>query len=375
MKNSIENSILKSTIAQKSHSLLEEGFIELTNVTFSYGYPQEYPYDSTHTSEQGCTPQQDAEVGGDDNHPNPSRGVSVASRDAANRNSTGEDAANGFGANIYDRDNAIEDVSLSINKGEFVVFLGRNGSGKSTLAKLLNALLIPDKGVVIVKGMQTTDPESVWEIRRSSGMVFQNPDNQIVGTTVEEDVAFGVENIGVPSAEIRERIDASMAETGIQEFAQRPPYQLSGGQKQRVAIAGILAMKPECVILDEATSMLDPDGRREVMRLVRKLNAEENIAVVLITHHMDEAAFADRVYIVDGGHVVMSRTPKELFGDGDLIRSIGLDVPQITEVFEILRERGFTDLPAGVTSVDDAYDALAQLLSPDGPHDRLYADR
>ena len=267
------------------------------------------------------------------------------------------------GAGVYDRDKAVEDVSLCIERGEFIVFLGRNGSGKSTLAKLLNALLIPDSGVVTVKGMNTSDPENVWEIRRSSGMVFQNPDNQIVGTTVEEDVAFGVENIGVPPLEIRRRIDMSMAETGVLEFAQRPPYQLSGGQKQRVAIAGILAMKPECVILDEATSMLDPDGRREVIKLVRKLNEEENIAVILITHHMDEAAHADRVFVVDDGRVVISRPPKELFGDSALIRSIGLDVPQITEIFDILRERGFTELPAGVTGADEAYAAIMRLLS------------
>ncbi|MCL2058388.1 MAG: energy-coupling factor transporter ATPase [Oscillospiraceae bacterium] len=267
------------------------------------------------------------------------------------------------GAGVYDRDKAVEDVSLCIERGEFIVFLGRNGSGKSTLAKLLNALLIPDSGVVTVKGMNTSDPENVWEIRRSSGMVFQNPDNQIVGTTVEEDVAFGVENIGVPPLEIRRRIDMSMAETGVLEFAQRPPYQLSGGQKQRVAIAGILAMKPECVILDEATSMLDPDGRREVIKLVRKLNEEENIAVILITHHMDEAAHADRVFVVDDGRVVISRPPRELFGDSALIRSIGLDVPQITEIFDILRERGFTELPAGVTGADEAYAAIMRLLS------------
>ena len=315
-----------------------EDFIELSDVTFSYGLPQEFQQDGA-TAGRGS--KDDAKMG----------------------SNGGDDAFEGGSANILDRDNAVEGVSLSVRKGEFIVFLGRNGSGKSTLAKLLNALLIPDMGVVTVKGMRTSDPESVWEIRRTSGMVFQNPDNQIVGTTVEEDVAFGVENIGVPPAEIRSRIDASMTETGILDFAQRPPYQLSGGQKQRVAIAGILAMKPECVILDEATAMLDPDGRREVMRLVRKLNEEENIAVVLITHHMDEAAFADRVYIVDDGHVVMSRPPKELFSDGDLIRSIGLDVPQITEVFEILRKRGYADLPAGITSVDEAYEALAPLLA------------
>jgi len=260
----------------------------------------------------------------------------------------------------------VEDVSFSIARGEFVVFLGRNGSGKSTLAKLLNALIFPDSGVVTVKGMDSADPESLWEIRRASGMVFQNPDNQIVGTTVEEDVAFGVENLGVPSAEIRARIDASMAETGVLEHSQRPPYQLSGGQKQRVAIAGILAMKPECIILDEATSMLDPDGRREVLGLVRRLNKEDGIAVILITHHMDEAAFADRVVVVDEGRVAMSCTPRELFGDAGMIKSIGLDVPQITGIFGLLREKGYTMLPAGVAGVDEAFDALAPLLAGSG---------
>jgi len=267
------------------------------------------------------------------------------------------------GIDVYDRDKAIENVSLSVGRGEFIVFLGRNGSGKSTLAKLLNALLIPNSGVVTVKGMKTSDPDNIWEIRRTSGMIFQNPDNQIVGTTVEEDVAFGVENLGVEPGEIRSRIDASMSATGVAEFAQRPPYQLSGGQKQRVAIAGILAMKPECVILDEATSMLDPDGRREVLELVRKLNKEEHIAIILITHHMDEAAFADRVFVVDNGHVVMALPPRELFSDGDTVRSIGLDVPQITEIFEILRKRGLIDPPGGVVGVDEAYDILAPLLA------------
>ena len=259
--------------------------------------------------------------------------------------------------------NILKNISLDIKEGEFWAILGRNGSGKSTLAKLLNALLIPDSGTVTVKGLKTSDADEIWEIRRACGMVFQNPDNQIVGTTVEEDVAFGVENIGVPTPEIRERIDASMEATGVFSFASRPPYQLSGGQKQRVAIAGILAMRPECLILDEATSMLDPDGRREVLSIVRRLNKDEKIAVVLITHHMDEAAFADRVYVVDGGRVVMSRPPRELFSDASTIREIGLDVPRITEMFDALRELGYSDLPAGVTGVEEAYAVLAPFLS------------
>ena len=310
----------------------DELFIDLSDVTFSYGYA---PPDNA---------EPDAARAGQPSGINMQAGPSA-------------------GIDVYDRDKAIENVSLSVGRGEFIVFLGRNGSGKSTLAKLLNALLIPNSGVVTVKGMKTSDPDSIWEIRRTSGMIFQNPDNQIVGTTVEEDVAFGVENLGVEPGEIRSRIDASMSATGVAEFAQRPPYQLSGGQKQRVAIAGILAMKPECVILDEATSMLDPDGRREVLGLVRKLNKEEHIAIILITHHMDEAAFADRVFVVDNGHVVMALPPRELFSDGDTVRSIGLDVPQITEIFEILRKRGLIDPPGGVVGVDEAYDILAPLLA------------
>ena len=316
----------------------DDTFINFAGVTFSYG-----PAPDNNAEE---TPAAD--------------GYSADSHDAGTLGAGAPDTG------VYDRDNAVENINFNIQKGEFIVFLGRNGSGKSTLAKLLNGLLFPDSGVVTVKGMKTSDSDNIWEIRRVSGMVFQNPDNQIVGTTVEEDVAFGVENLGVPPAEIRTRIDASMESTGIAEFSQRPPYQLSGGQKQRVAIAGILAMKPECVILDEATSMLDPDGRREVISLVRKLNKEENIAVILITHHMDEAAFADRVFVIDNGHAVMSKPPKELFSEGGLIRSIGLDVPQITEIFEILRARGFTELPAGVTGIDEAYGVLAPLLGGAG---------
>jgi energy-coupling factor transport system ATP-binding protein len=299
------------TLGDSVNEILNDKLIEMSNVTFSYGAVSEFDINT----------------------------------------------------DVYDRDKAIEDVSLSIRRGEFIVFLGRNGSGKSTLAKLLNALLIPDSGTVAVKGMKTSNPDDVWNIRRVSGMVFQNPDNQIVGTTVEEDVAFGVENLGVEPAEIRVRINESMAATGVSEFALRPPYQLSGGQKQRVAIAGIFAMKPECIILDEATSMLDPDGRREVLSLVRKLNKEENIAAILITHHMDEAAFADRVFVVDDGRIGMTMPPKELFSDAGAIRSIGLDVPQVTEIFDILRDKGFAGLPKGLTSVDEAYDVLYKLLN------------
>jgi energy-coupling factor transport system ATP-binding protein len=250
--------------------------------------------------------------------------------------------------------------------------LGRNGSGKSTLAKLLNALLLPTEGVVSVKGLSTADSAHIWEIRRTSGMVFQNPDNQIVGTTVEEDVAFGVENLGVPPDEIRTRIDAAMAAAGVSALSQRPPSQRSGGQKQRVAIAGILAMKPACIILDEATAMLDPDGRREVLTLIRTLNQTEGIAVIHITHHMDEVHFADRVFVVDAGKVVMVKTPKEIFSDVPLIRRIGMDAPQITEVFDLLRARGY-DFPRGVIGLDEAYELFKDKLNaPEEPDGHLH---
>ena len=338
-----------------NNELPGDNFIELHNVTFSYAYIRDNNADRAESGAGADTGAAAVDCG------------AVAAGGASAKSAISDSNVSVTpGGDVYDRDKAIEDVSLGIRKGQFIVFLGRNGSGKSTLAKHLNALLIPDSGEVTVKGMKTSDPDNIWEIRRTSGMVFQNPDNQIVGTTVEEDVAFGVENLGIPPAEIRMRIDASMAATGVDEYAARPPYQLSGGQKQRVAIAGILAMEPECVILDEATAMLDPDGRREVMRLVRTLNKDNNITVILITHHMDEAAFADMVFVVDDGRVAMARPPRELFGDGALIRSIGLDVPQIAEIFEILRERGFTGLPPGTTEVEEAFRALKPLLEKKG---------
>ena len=260
-----------------------------------------------------------------------------------------------------ERLDAVNGVSLKVEKGEFIVILGPNGSGKSTIAKLFNALLLPREGLVYINGMSTLDEDHVWEIRRAMGMVFQNPDNQIVGTTVEEDVAFGVENLGVEPAQIRSRIETTMKATGVYELADDPPYRLSGGQKQRVAIAGILAMKPECIILDEATAMLDPDGRREVLSIVRELNKNENISVILITHHMDEAGMADRVIVVDEGKIVLEGTPKELFSDVKLVKSMGLDVPEITELFDILEKRGI-DLPRGVIDIDEAYCIIREKL-------------
>ncbi|MDR1059698.1 MAG: energy-coupling factor transporter ATPase [Clostridiales bacterium] len=328
----------------------DERLIDLEDVTFSYW--QDYEQDFEPDREKGPKGAPESERGrkleqGRESERGRENGQER--RIGPERERGSEPAPGG----ALERDNAVDGVCLSVRKGEFVVLLGRNGSGKSTIAKLLNALLLPTGGAVLIKGRPTTDADYVWEVRRTSGMVFQNPDNQIVGTTVEEDVAFGVENLGVPPPEIRSRVRGAMEATAVLEFSQRPPYQLSGGQKQRVAIAGILAMKPECIILDEATAMLDPDGRREVLRLVRELNAKDGITVIHITHHMDEVAEADRVYVVDGGKVVMEGTPREIFSDVAAIKRIGLEVPQVTDVFEALRERGFA-LPRGVIGIGEA---------------------
>lgn len=256
---------------------------------------------------------------------------------------------------------ALSKIDLTVRKGEFVVILGRNGSGKSTLARLMNALLLPTKGIVYIKGLNTSDEDKIWEIRRSTGMVFQNPDNQIVGTTVEEDVAFGPENIGIFPAEIRKRVDEALETVGIPDYAKHAPHLLSGGQKQKVAIAGILAMKPECIVLDEATSMLDPSGRKEVMAIIRKLNKTEKITVIHITHNMDEANMADRVVIIDKGSIVMQGSPGEVFSDVAGVKKLGLDVPQVTELFYELNREGF-ELPQGVLGVDEACKVLCKAL-------------
>ncbi|HOL92440.1 MAG TPA: energy-coupling factor transporter ATPase, partial [Clostridiales bacterium] len=239
--------------------------------------------------------------------------------------------------------------------------LGRNGSGKSTLAKLMNALILPVSGTVIVDGIDTTNEEMLWDIRCNTGMVFQNPDNQIVGTVVEEDVAFGPENLGVPPKEIRVRVDEALEMIGMSEYKKHAPHQLSGGQKQRVAIAGILAMRPKCIVLDEATAMLDPVGRKEVMRILRKLNTEEGITIVHITHHMDEAGMADRVLVIDGGKCVMLGTPRVVFSDVNRIKSLGLDVPQVTELMYELNKSGF-DFPTDILTVDEAVERLRAYL-------------
>ncbi len=255
---------------------------------------------------------------------------------------------------------ALEGVSAKIEKGDFVVILGRNGSGKSTFSRLLNALLVPRKGIVLVSGKDTALEDNVWDIRSTAGMVFQNPDNQIIATTVEEDVAFGPENLGVEPAEIRKRVDEALETVGISQFKRNAPHLLSGGQKQRVAIAGILAMKPECIILDEATSMLDPIGRREVIKVLKQLNREENITIIHITHHMDEAAIANRLIIIDQGQIVLDGTPQEVFSNVEKVKSLGLDVPQVTELLYNLKRQGF-DIPKLPLSVDEAFEIIKGL--------------
>lgn len=247
---------------------------------------------------------------------------------------------------------ALKDVSLEIFKGEFIAVLGHNGSGKSTLAKHVNALLIPTTGQVVVDGLDTTDEDMVWEIRQKVGMVFQNPDNQLVATTVEEDVAFGPENLGIPSAEIQHRVTESLEAVDMLSHRLQSPHQLSGGQKQRVAIAGMISMRPKCIVLDEPTAMLDPEGRREVMSTIHRLNQEEGITVLHITHHMDEVIGADRVVVMDGGRVVLQGTPKEVFSQVELLRKLHLDVPQVTDLAERLRNRGYS-IPQGTLTVNE----------------------
>ena len=256
---------------------------------------------------------------------------------------------------------ALEDVSLSIEKGSFVVVLGHNGSGKSTLAKHMNAVLLPSGGAVYVEGMDTKDEALLLEIRRRVGMVFQNPDNQIVANVVEEDVAFAPENLGVPSEEIRRRVDDALAAVGMSEFTRHAPHLLSGGQKQRVAIAGVIAMAPECIVLDEATAMLDPAGRREVLSAIHALNQERNITVVLITHHMDEAMDADRLIVMNDGKLVMNGTPTEVFTQVDALRAMGLAAPDTVELLYGLRQSGM-DVPLDALTVDACADAICKAL-------------
>ena len=255
---------------------------------------------------------------------------------------------------------AIDDLSLEVKQGEFVAIIGHNGSGKSTLSKNLNAILVPTQGDIYIDGMNTKDESKLWNIRQTAGMVFQNPDNQIVATIVEEDVAFGPENLGVEPTLIRERVEDALKSVGIYELKDRQPHLLSGGQKQRVAIAGIIAMRPKCIIFDEATAMLDPSGRKEVMNVIKKLNKEENITTLHITHYMEEAVQADRVVVVDKGKKLLEGTPKEVFKNVDLLKEIGLDVPYMTERASLLREEGL-DLDDDILTVDEMVDKLCQL--------------
>ena len=256
----------------------------------------------------------------------------------------------------------LKGLDLTIPAGEFAAVLGHNGSGKSTLAKHFNAILLPTEGDVVVCGINTKDEDRLFDIRQQVGMVFQNPDNQIVATIVEEDVAFALENLGVPPEEIRRRVDEALKAVDMYEYREHAPHQLSGGQKQRVAIAGILAMRPDFIILDEPTAMLDPQGRREVLRTVKELNRDFGTTVVLITHYMDEAVQAGRVVIIDDGRILRDGTPKEVFTQVELLKSVGLDVPQVTELVYELRKAG-VDLPLDILTEDECYEALKKLLT------------
>lgn len=256
---------------------------------------------------------------------------------------------------------AVDDVNLDIKQGDFVSILGHNGSGKSTLAKHLNAILYPTEGTVWVDGKDTKNDEYLWDIRQTAGMVFQNPDNQIIGQVVEEDVGFGPENMGVPTAEIWARVEESLRAVGMYEFRKYSPNKLSGGQKQRVSIAGVIAMHPKCIILDEPTAMLDPKGRREVIRAVRALNDVEKITVILITHYMEEVIYSDRVYVMDKGKVALQGTPREIFSQVERLRELRLDVPQVTLLAHELRKEGFP-IPAGILTKEEFADALDESI-------------
>ena len=261
--------------------------------------------------------------------------------------------------NVEATQRAVNDVNLDIEAGDFVAVLGHNGSGKSTLAKQINALLIPSEGTMWVDDMDTAKEPELWKIRQKAGMVFQNPDNQIIGTVVEEDVGFGPENMGVPTDEIWKRVDDSLKKTGMTAYRYASPNKLSGGQKQRLAIAGVVAMRPSCIVLDEPTAMLDPNGRKEVLKAVSELNKKENVTVVLITHYMEEVIHANKVYVMDGGNVVMQGTPKEIFSQVETLKKYRLDVPQVTLLAHELHKAG-VDIPEGILTKEELVGALCR---------------
>lgn len=262
--------------------------------------------------------------------------------------------------NVIGKHRAIDEVNLDVKPGQFVAILGHNGSGKSTLAKHMNAILVPSDGTMWVDGKDTKDDDYLWDIRQSAGMVFQNPDNQIIGTVVEEDVGFGPENLGVPTEEIWKRVEDSLRSVGMISYRHHSPNKLSGGQKQRVAIAGVMAMRPKCIVLDEPTAMLDPNGRKEVLRSIEELRKQEHITVILITHYMEEVVDADHVIVMDHGHVVMQGTPREIFSRVDELKAYRLDVPQVTMLADELRKRG-VQIPAGIIRKEELVEALCQL--------------
>ncbi len=259
--------------------------------------------------------------------------------------------------NISGTVRAVDDVTLDAEPGQFIAVLGHNGSGKSTLAKHLNALLFPTEGEVFIDGMNTKDEDHLWDIRQEAGMVFQNPDNQIIGQIVEEDVGFGPENMGVPTSEIWQRVDEALTTVGMQAYRKKSPNRLSGGQKQRVSIAGVIAMHPKCIIMDEPTAMLDPSGRYEVIRAARALNKVEGITIILITHYMEEAIYADRVFVMDDGKIALQGSPHEVFAQVDTMKALHLDVPAVTLLADELRRHG-VDIPAGILTKEELAEAL-----------------
>ena len=261
--------------------------------------------------------------------------------------------------NVQETQRAVDGVDIDIKEGQFVAILGHNGSGKSTFAKHINALLLPSDGTIWIDGINTSEEPELWKVRQKAGMVFQNPDNQIIGTVVEEDVGFGPENMGVPTEDIWKRVNESLEKTGMTAYRHHSPNKLSGGQKQRVAIAGVMAMRPKCIVLDEPPAMLDPNGRKEVLAAVHQLNKQENVTVVLITHYMEEVIDADHVIVMDGGHVVMEGTPREIFSQVETLKKYRLDVPQVTLLAHELKQSG-VDIPDGILTTEELVNALCQ---------------